>query len=85
MLVSLDQKMTACNRDLRVRWPKNLWITKEDILKNVGDQIVSGPIDFIVFFVHTIEVNGIQTCLDTNVLLCSTEKRKPFKFEPTWG
>ncbi len=42
--------MTACNRDLRDSWPKNLWITKEDILKNAGDQIVSGPIDFYSLF-----------------------------------
>ncbi len=32
---------------------------------------------FIVFFVHTIEVNGTQI---SNILLCST-----YKFEPTWG
>ncbi len=35
--------------------------TKEDILKNVGNQIVDGiPNDFNVFFPHTMEVNGYR-------------------------
>lgn len=39
-----------------------LWITKEDILKNIEDQTVSVPIDplFLVIFVQTVNVNGVQ-------------------------
>lgn len=37
-----------------------LWITKEDILKNVEDQTVSVPIDFNFIFVQTVNVSEVQ-------------------------
>ncbi len=34
--------------------------TKEDILKNVGNQSVDGSVTSIVFFFHTMEVGGYR-------------------------
>ncbi len=45
-----------------------LWNTKEDVLKSVGKQTVLDPIDFYSIFTHTMELNGTQIHLATNIL-----------------
>ncbi len=56
-----------------------LWNTKEDVLKSVGKQTVLGPIDFHSIFTHTMELNGTQIHLATNILqnnlFCITQKK----------
>jgi len=61
--------------------------TKEDILKNVGNQIFDGtPLTSIVFVFHTMEVNGAHQLFSNPysskyLILCLTEK----KFIKVWN
>jgi len=59
--------------------------TKEDIMKNVGNQTVDGPIDFHSIFCPNIQANvgrqlsgGYQYSLK-HLLLCLTEERNSYR------
>jgi len=59
--------------------------TKQDILKNVGNQTVDGT--HSIFF-PTMEVNGYHQLFDylhslKYLLLCSTEERNPYRVGKT--
>lgn len=53
--------------------------SKEDHLNNVDNQIIRFPFTSIVFFIHTVKVNGKQNCLVTNILkyiYCVLQKKR---------
>jgi len=59
--------------------------TKAYILRNVGNQTVSGPIEcHSTFFFHTMEVNG-EKILPKYLPLCLKEERTSSRFWTTWG
>jgi len=60
--------------------------TKEDILKNVGNQTVDHGPHLLVYIFHTV---GTNNCLISeilqNIFFCVQQKNEIHKFGTTWG